>query len=988
MRTAVWVVLSALAVSGEQLPYRTFSTADGLVRNTITRIRRDPNGCLWICTVEGLSLFDGTRFTNYTVADGLPDPRVNDLAPAGDGSYWLATGGGLFRFRPRRALTASQSQKPTFEPVGSAGESHPPGIGVLLLDRSGVLWAGGRSGLYRVPPNSKSLQRVPLEPAEGFVLALHEDPARRLWVGTTDGLYRVSEGSLAAVRVYPAASVRAIHTDRRGRFWIGHEEGLTRLDAGIDRPEALERLGRKAAPLLSRVFAIAESPGDELWIATFGLVRFRPDSPDPNDRIRGFDLPPEWVQYTYSIETGPGGSVWAGIGRMGLLALSSRGFSVYTEADGLPSTKVSGMIANRPKPLVVTIDSVYSWNEFNGSRFFQILPQVPKSILSMGWGHGSIVLQGADGSWWVATQNGLLHYPAVDNPRKLSGLLVQQRFTERDGLPSGVILQLMEDSRGDLWVGALNGVARRDRTTGRWYAQFTQDLAGESRPVETIVEDHAGAVWLGLADLGLARFRQGRFERITGGLPKGINSLFVDSRGRLWIAASRGGLGRIDHPEHPVPEVRLYGASDGMSSADLFSVGEDLFGHVYVAGGNGVDRLNPETGEIRHFAADDGIRGEPEHVYRDRSGAMWFTSIYGISRYEPQPDEPVALPPPLIRSIHVSAERRMVSDLGERAISEFTLKPGETGLDIEVGAVRFGSGEKLRYQHRLDTAGAGWSAPFAGPVVSMAGLSPGKYRLLVRAIDAGGATSRHFATVEFRAVPYVWQRLWFRVVMFAALLAGAAVVHRARVRRLLHLERIRSRIAADLHDDIGASLSQVAILSEVARRRAHDAATVERHTEKIAVICRDLIDSTSDIVWAVSPRHDSVTDLAQRMREFAGEILTAKDIPFRFDITPSDGHVRLDADIRRQIYLVFKEAIHNVARHSGATEVQIQLHTDGNSICLTVEDNGRGLDGAAGARNGHGLANMRTRAQSLRGTFTSETRESGGARLQARLPLS
>src|SRR5262245_29431248 len=117
MQRAICLLLSALALGAEQRPYRWYTTADGLVRNTITRIRRDPRGYLWICTVEGFSLFDGFHFTNYTVGDGLPERRVYDILPTRDGTYWIATSAGLYRFRPRRALATGQSQTPVFEAV-------------------------------------------------------------------------------------------------------------------------------------------------------------------------------------------------------------------------------------------------------------------------------------------------------------------------------------------------------------------------------------------------------------------------------------------------------------------------------------------------------------------------------------------------------------------------------------------------------------------------------------------------------------------------------------------------------------------------------------------------------------------------------------------------------------------------------------------------------------------------------------------------------
>ena len=978
-RRALGLLISVLAVCAEQLPHRVFTTADGLARNTITRIRRDPQGYLWICTVEGLSLFDGSRFMNYAVADGLPDRHVNDILPAGDGSYWLATSGGLFRFRPRRALAAGQNQSPWFEPVRRTDGSPSESLSALMKDRQGRIWAAGRSGLYRLRGNPAGLEPAPLAPGGSPVTTLYEDPAGRVWIGAGDGLYRLSEKTGSAVRVYAARDVAAIHMDKGGRLWIG-EWGLTSLDVERDPPRKLEHLGGETSlVLVNRVSAIRDAPGGELWIAGYGLGRLRPGSQPSIGRFHPVDTSPEWTQYCLALEADDGGNVWAGVNGMGLLAIAAARLVHYTEADGLTSTKVAGMLADRPRPLLIT-ESPYRWNEFDGHRFVTMVPRIPSPVRSMGWGDGSIVLQTRDREWWVSSESGLLRYPAAESPRQLAGVPPKQVLGPKDGLPN-VILQLFEDSRGDLWAGGLEGVARRESASGQWHMHFTTGLAGESRAVERIAEDHAGAVWLSLHNLGLERFRAGRFEEMPRGVPRGINSLFVDSRGRLWIASGEG-LGRIDHPETAAPEIRRYGVADGLSSADLFSVGEDRYGRIYVAGGKGVDLLNPETGQARHLALEDGFRGEPQHVFRDLGGAMWFVGLFGVSRYQPGGEEYSAPPSPVFRSVRISGKRSMVSDLGESSIPAFDLRPGETGLDIEMAAVRLGSGEKIRYQYRLGESG--WSAPIETPMISLAGLSPGKYRLLVRTIDGSGLTSPSAATMEFQAWPSWWRRWWVRMLIVAACLASAAAFHRLRLNRLLELERVRSSIAADLHDDIGSSLTQVAVLSEVAHRRAHDTATVQKHTEKIAAICRELVDSTSDIVWAVSPRHDSLSDLAQRMREFAGELLAARDVAFRLDVSASAHRLRMGADARRQSYLIFKEAVHNAARHSGATEVDIRLGIEGAWLVLGVEDNGRGL--ANGHGNGHGLANMRRRAEAMGGIFEAGG-ESGGTRVRVRLPL-
>jgi ligand-binding sensor domain-containing protein/two-component sensor histidine kinase len=981
MQRAICLLLCALALGAEQRPYRWYTTDDGLVRNTITRIRRDPRGFLWICTVEGLSLFDGFQFINYTVGDGLPDRRVYDILSSRDGTYWIATSGGLYRFRPRRALASGQNQKPVFEPVSRLDGGPGPALRMLLMDSRGTIWAGGFGGLFRLRPDSTGLEAVAMSP-QGLVLSLYQDAKERVWIGSVQGLYRFSESSGVATRVYMAGDVSSIHMDRKGRLWIG-EYGLTRLDADQDPPVKVEHFGAETSDAFgTRVFDIRESADGEFWIGAKGLVHFLPEGPTP--RARKFRFSAEWEdQFVYAVEIGVGGDLWAGVGRLGLVTAPRTPLRVFTDADGLPSTKVMGMLPDQPAPLVITLDRSYSWNEFDGQRFHRIAPALPPSVLGMGWAVGKIVLQDRDREWWVPSAFGLLHYPAAERATQLSGVLPKEVLTAKDGILDKLVLSVFEDSRGDLWVGTVGGVAWRERSTGKWHSGVSMELVGRNTAVETMVEDRSGTVWLGLED-AIARFRGGKFEVLTRGIPRGINCLFVDSKGRLWIAASQEGLARIDRPEDAEPAVRRYGVADGISSADLSSIGEDLYGKIYIAGGRGVDRLDPDSGYVKHIGPD-GIKGEPELVFRDRSGAMWFASVYGLARYEPAAEDRVVAPPdPLFRSVRVAGKRLMVSDLGESTLS-LSLRPGETGLDIELGAVRLGAGEKFRYQYWLEGAEKDRSPPVDTPFISLAGLSPGTYRLLVRTVDDAGVTSARYASMDFEAIPQLWQRAWFRLLLVAVVLVSAVSFHMLRVRRLLEMERIRSRIAADLHDDIGASLAQVAVLSEVANRHAYDAVKVRSQTEKIASISRELVGSMSDIVWSISPTHDSLDDLIRRMREFAEEVLTARDIQLGFEVSNANENVRLGIEVRRHFFLIFKEAVHNAARHSGCSRVDVGLSVEGRWLDLSISDDGRGLD--AGKSNGHGLANMRRRAEGMRGVF--EVREGllKGASIRVRIPI-
>jgi signal transduction histidine kinase len=299
---------------------------------------------------------------------------------------------------------------------------------------------------------------------------------------------------------------------------------------------------------------------------------------------------------------------------------------------------------------------------------------------------------------------------------------------------------------------------------------------------------------------------------------------------------------------------------------------------------------------------------------------------------------------------------------------------------VELTGLSARLGEPLRYEYPLSGVSETWtSAPDRR--VTYAGLAAGRYTLEAR-VSGNDASASAPATIRFRVLPPWYQRWWFLTLVIAALLFSAYAAHRAQLAQVVRTERLRSRIATDLHDDIGASLSQIAVLAEVARRRAGSAdAAVAGPLGSIATTSRDLVDAMSDIVWAVNPHTDSLSDLTRRMHRFAEETLGAADIALNFSAPPDDVDLKLGADLRRELYLILKESVNNIARHSGASEAVVRLSLVRNQLRLEISDNGRGFNPAVRA-DGNGVASMRKRAAAFGGAFEIESAPGRGTRVR------
>jgi signal transduction histidine kinase len=389
---------------------------------------------------------------------------------------------------------------------------------------------------------------------------------------------------------------------------------------------------------------------------------------------------------------------------------------------------------------------------------------------------------------------------------------------------------------------------------------------------------------------------------------------------------------------------------------------DDLHGRVYVGTSRGIARIDPVSDEIVHYGPAEGLRNDfVIDAARDGHGVLWFGTKGGMARLEPRPARVVPPAPVYIMRLAVAGKPQAIAASGAQRISGLELAHDDASLDIELASPHFAI-DRVRFQYRLDGE---WSPPVDDGVLHFAQLAPGDYRLEVRAVDAHGVASPS-AIVELTVKPPVWARWWFVAgcVLVVALLAYAW--YRRRLAHMLALERVRRRIATDLHDELGSSLSRIAILSEVAARKNADAGG---QLEVIGTSARELVDVASDIVWSTDPRRDDLQSLIVRLRTFAADVFEARGIAWSVTAPSEPERIKLAPERRRHMYLVLKEAITNAAKHSRATRVAIAIRAEGGGLVATVRDDGCGFDEAALAGTGNGLQNMRARAAEAEGAL-------------------
>jgi ligand-binding sensor domain-containing protein/signal transduction histidine kinase len=994
-------------VCGQQLPIRVFTQADGLLHEVVTYVMADSRGFLWFGTELGVSRFDGYRFVNYGVGEGLGGPFINHIIETRGGEIWVATNGaGVARFEPRGFRDEKTGQRMFFAMVNVGPDLRTNRVNALVEDAAGAMWAATDGGLYVRAPSRDTFVLMPLR-AAGLADDLYINDVRigeqgNLWLATSAGVVqRLSDRRVALYRTSPdplRTFVLHVFVDRQGLVW-----STTRFGATVQRPPALQDVQGQQVVIDGQCAIDAQGavvlpprPGDGCRITKQqGL----PETPaqavnqardgrilvaTPEGGLAAIDhgairvlAPPRSGATARAIAEDHAGHLWLATFN-GAQRLARGGFVAYGAAEGLTAPTVKRIWEDRDGSLLVTSsDGVI--HRLDGERFAAVTPPLPDDALRSSW-LWSYDLQDPSGEWWVGSQSGLLRLSRTKRLAELPHARVLARYTKKDGLAGDDVAQLFIDSRGDLWIGTVSigqpAITRRNRVTGRFQVY---DLAAGSPPISTVVafaEDRSGAIWAGFRTGGLARLRNGRFQPIGRWEPALAAGLYVDSRGRLWCGSFDGAV-RIDDPAAESPTLVPVRAGAGLGAQGRAFV-EDNDGRLYIATLAGLTRLDESTGLTRQFSLVDGLPSTGIlAAYRDRRGDLWFGTRRGAVRFSPSAQPTATIASPLISGVSVADEAQPLSEFGEREPRPLVILPSANRLQIEFFALQDG-GDSLKFQYRLAGADQEWSAPGDQRAVNFARLASGSYRFEVRAVNSAGVASPDVAAVAFRVLPPIWARWWFLSIAAVAISSLVYAAHRYRVAQVLGLERVRSRIATDLHDDIGSSLSQIAILAELGRQRMDAPADSDAEPlGRIASISRNLVDTMGDIVWAINPRRDSVGDLVHRMRRFAADTFDATEIEFEFHAPTDEQLVRLEPDVRRELLLILKESVTNIAKHAHCTRASVDFSVDGRHLRLNIRDNGRGFDLAA-TTDGNGLASMRRRVAALGGTLEIEAEPGRG----------
>ena len=997
--------------------FNNIGVEQGLSSYRMYDMVQDPMGYLWIATMDGLDRYDGYTFTVFKHDDhdstSLSDNLVASLCIDKSGDVWAVTSGATLH----RFLKSRQKFERFRLNLSSDQGNDVNSIRSIYQDMNGFLWAStAKLGLWqiRVPSGEYSsggareltcIRHVhdPLEPgslASNRILSVLMDHAGVLWVGTDQGLDALEPGA-QHFKHYRHTSkdpisisdneVSSLLEDKSGVLWIGTANGiLDAMDKTRSRVRPYRLSGNGMATLTEPIVTLGEQDSSHLWVGTHAGV-FRLDRiTGQSSRLVHDPLDPNSLadDYIMKILEDRSGNTWF---------VTDRGLS---------------------KLIKRTAEFVHYRHEPNRS--------LPQSVTA--------ILNDANDVLWVGTENGIKTFDSKSHHKAY-----YQPGTSRGNLHGDYVQSIFQDREGNVWVGTGEGGLNKYRTDGS-FDYFTWLPTKKVYTVMSICEDSSGKLWIGTLGEGLLRFdpqRKGfdQFKNdpaISGSLSHNVvPAVLADRLNRLWIGTEGGGLNILDlnslqgssanfvHLRHDpldarsISNDRIHALGEDHDGGlwistdyglDLYDQQKDSLVHVLRNGQsfeglilgiveddhanlwlstmqNGLYRFDPVRKGLEEYDVDDGLQSNKFYYASSRSktGEIILGGEDGFNVFHPDKIGKNSCEPRVVLT-----EFRIFNEPVRTTFSaEVKLNYDQNYFSFEFAALDLTMPWKNEYMYMLEGFDKTWVHSGRRRMAAYTNIDPGHYIFRVRGSNNDGTWGREELTIPVTIRPPIWATWWFRSLVVLTVLAVARALYRYRVSKLLEIERMRVRIASDLHDDIGSSLGSIALTSDVIQSYSELPSAERKQLAEISTAARKTAETLRDIVWVITPECDTAQSLVLKLKDEASSMLHR--IEHSFEFTEREQTIILDMDLRHSIILIFKEALHNIVKHSQATFVEIEADVGPDELHLNICDNGQGFD-FTHSHKGNGLKNMKRRGEKL-GALVIESGENGTKiHLTAKIP--
>lgn len=1012
----LFLIVSDIFASG--IKFERMSVDEGLSHSSVFSILQDSKGFMWFGTQNGLNKYDGYDFTVFKNDPGddnsISHNTVFTLFEDSKGNIWIGTLGGGLNLYDHKSQNFSHFKHNPKNPESISNNN----VRTIIEDHEGNLWIGTDNGLnlydsetqtfrkfYNIPNDEKSI-------SNNNIWALHQDASGIIWIGTYLGLNKLDyiNGKAVFERFITDNQTNSISHNyvwsilegKNGNLWLGTDNGLNQFNKST---KTFKHFTKEDGLSHNKIWKIFKDNNDQIWIGTLGggLNKLVNESDKTQFKYYKNNLNNE-----YSLSHN---FVW----------------SIFQDRSG-----------------VLWIGTDVGLNKYDPTRFkFDLIRNIPYKKNSLSSSEVTSIFEDSFSRLWIGTRNGLnkydpttdnyLHYTITDNTNKISDNFIRtiyeapsekgilwvgtnnglnrinlrtkglRIFTEDykniHSISSNNITDIFEDSDGNLWIGTLGGLNRFDRKTNKFEVFLHNDSLANSisnNYVFAIDEDSLGNLWIATS-FGLNKFDKetnsfNRFLVNKDNYKQGINNNFIsdihfDKKGILWIGTNSG-LTKYELHEQ---KFTNFTENEGLNSNAVVGIEEDKSGYIWLSTNSGISKFNPVDQSFQHYSVGDGLQSNQftgGANYRSSDGKIFFGGINGLNSFYPKSIRNNSHKPQVVltdfllhnNKVEISADSPLKSSI--YTTSEIDLPYTDNNFSFSFSALHYSFPGENKYKYRMTGVDKNWINTGTRRFANYTNIDPGEYTFTVVGSNNDGLWNNKGTSIKISISPPFWMTWWFILLSTTAFFGIIYSYFHIRTNNLLALERLRLEIAEDLHDDIGTRLTEISMLSDVVYHSSSSCDSPDRKTIKnIGTIARQLIDNMSDIVWLINPQRDSLYELFLKLKDNYEELLSHSNIFLYINDFNFLKGIRLPMEKRKNIYLIFKEAINNSIKYSKCSEISINTQLKGRTLEITLYDNGKGFDLSKDS-SGNGILNMQHRAEIIEGDLRIQSSEENGTMIQ------
>ena len=987
--------VSNVGAENKELHIRHYSVNEGLSQSSVYSILQDKIGFLWIGTGDGLNKFDGYKFTTFKHQNdnesSLDNNTIRGLLEDSLGKIWIGTELGLNVYDP---LTDKISRifiknlkgnvLNAINPLGFSGNNiwiWRRGDGIMtynlkdkklklisakdkIITESRSAYEGKfvwymRSGniLCKLNFTDASITEFPLIslPKDNFTFAIHKNLAGNIVLCTSNGLFEFNIKKKALKEITYCLHTKIIHDiiqDSKGNNVVAIEnEGLYIFNPSWKFLETHKNedwnLVRNGFSFNSIIGFFKDKSGN-IWFGTDGDGLFKLGSNEikfnhvSTKTFNPFTLKTNFVK---CFDIDDNGTLWVGSYNYGFSEINLHKDAVKTY---LPSDKKESSPQNN------TINSIIT--DENGL--------------------------------WVGTRAGLYFFDVRSH---------QFKKIKQEGLSvDHNIFYLYKKKNNEIIVSSQGRIFKLIKGEVPHLEVITTTYK-----VISIIENENDLI-LGYAKNGFNILRNGKiiipellknltFQRTS------FNGFHIDNKNCIW-AATDIGLVKLSSK---YDLLNLYDVKNGLPDNFIYGILQDNQENLWLSSNKGLSVFNPRNESFRNFTLDDGIQSYEFNTgayYKSKDGEMFFGGVNGFNYFNPDSLTYNNNVPKLALTDFKVFDQPIKLDTAIEQKKQIILNYDENTISFEFAGLEFSNSERNQYSSKLEGMDKNWYYSGTKRFIRYSNIQPGVYHLWLKASNNDGKWSKPKKIISIHILAPFWQKEWFLFILIALLIGITLILARyyftkkLKKRQLVlerrnEIEKIRNRISRDIHDDIGAGLTKIAMISQMAKFDINQNKNIDDKLNSLTLSARHLNERLQEIVWAMNPRYDDLNSLVAFLRSYASDYLENTNFEPVFDFPENIPTISLSPDLRRNLFLCFKEALNNTMKYSSATSLEISVGIENNNFNLFLKDNGIGFDKNEIRSCSNGLFNMQKRMEEINGSFLISSKKGNGTYIQISFPL-